>query len=236
MRAPTFLNTNKRQNSDDDDDDDADGLPLSMDSDDAKTSSRRGRARESVDYSELAIDSEGNEKNSGGGRKRKSTKKRSKPVRKRLRQSRGDSDDIHSDSDFAPSDENSDDGSLGSEEDSYVVAKGSNSSRNAKHCDSSDDDAFADTDLTDTESDEPEQEEKGEKKKKMKSAEKINWDEIELDVPKAKMTAEKERRIEYRKAAEKVHRYLKAVDNLKLPPNPLDELLNELGGKRSRPL
>lgn len=59
----------------------------------------------------------------------------------------------------------------------------------------------------------------------------INWDEIELDVPEAEMTAEKERRIAYRKAAENVHKYLKAVDNLKLPPNPLDELLNELGGK-----
>ena len=150
-------------------------MPLSVDSDDAKTSSRR----------ELAIDSKGNENNSGGGRKRKQlTKRLSKPVRKRLRRSGGNSDDVHGDSDFAPSDEDSDGG----------------------------------------------------EKKKKKSAEKINWDEIELDVPKAKMTAEKERRIEYRKAAENVHRYLKAVDNLKLPPNPLDELLNELGGKRYRPL
>ena len=89
-------------------------------------------------------------------------------------------------------------------------------------------------DLSDTASDEPEEGKKGEKKKKKKKSDrKINWDEIELDVPEAEMTAEKERRIEYRKAAENVHRYLKAVDNLKLPPNPLDKLLNELGGKCS---
>ena len=75
------------------------------------------------------------------------------------------------------------------------------------------------------------------KRKRLKRGEgdpdagKINWDEIELDVPEAEMTAEKERRIEYRKVAEIVHKYLKAVDNLKLPPNPLDKLLNELGGK-----
>ena len=203
-------------------------MPLSVDCDGARTRSRRGRARKSVNYSELAIDSEGNEKRTQSKRKKN---KPSKVVRKRLRRSRGDSDDVHGDSDDAPSIENSND--------SDVAAKDGNSRGNAKHGDSSDDDTFAtakdhlDTDLSDSESDEPK---KGKGEKNKKSDGKINWDEIELDVPEAEMTAEKKRQIEYRKAAENVHRYLEAVDNLNLPPNPLDKLLNGLGGKSSRPV
>jgi len=43
-------------------------------------------------------------------------------------------------------------------------------------------------------------------------------------------SVENERLVNYRKAAEKVKKYLDAVDELELPANPLDRLLNELGG------
>ena len=42
--------------------------------------------------------------------------------------------------------------------------------------------------------------------------------------------ADHERMVNYRKAAEEVQQWLTHVDKLNLPPNPLDRLLNDLGG------
>ena len=49
----------------------------------------------------------------------------------------------------------------------------------------------------------------------------ISWDEISLDLD-ATESVENERLVNYRKAAEKIKKYLDAVDELELPANPLD--------------
>ena len=63
----------------------------------------------------------------------------------------------------------------------------------------------------------------------------IPWNEIPLD--RAGLAqgsrcdqADHERLVMYRKAAEQVKAWLETVDKLNLPANPLDRLLNELGG------
>ena len=57
----------------------------------------------------------------------------------------------------------------------------------------------------------------------------IPWHDISLDLD-ASENVENERKVNYRKAAEKIKLYLDSVDDLELPANPLDRLLNELGG------
>jgi len=57
----------------------------------------------------------------------------------------------------------------------------------------------------------------------------IQWDEIDLNLDTS-ASVENERMVDYRKACEKVKGWLDDVDNLALPANPLDRLLNELGG------
>lgn len=64
---------------------------------------------------------------------------------------------------------------------------------------------------------------------KSRKSNRIQWNEISLDID-ASASVENERLLNYRKAAEKVKSYLDAVDKLDLPANPLDRLLNELGG------
>lgn len=71
-------------------------------------------------------------------------------------------------------------------------------------------------------------------KTKTTPSEAIAWNEIPLDSDEASMCLadriEYKRRANYRRAAEKVKGWLDTVDNLSLPANPLDRLLNELGG------
>jgi len=70
--------------------------------------------------------------------------------------------------------------------------------------------------------------------KKKKPSESIAWNEIPLDSDEGNMCLadriEYKRKANYRRAAEKVKGWLDTVDNLSLPANPLDRLLNELGG------
>jgi hypothetical protein len=72
------------------------------------------------------------------------------------------------------------------------------------------------------------------KKKKKKPSEAIAWNEIPLEVDESNMSLsdriEFNRKKNYRRAAEKVKSWLDTVDSLSLPSNPLDRLLNELGG------
>lgn len=56
----------------------------------------------------------------------------------------------------------------------------------------------------------------------------MRWDEIPLD--SVAISTSVIRRRNYREACHRLKRWFEAVDNLKLPPNPLDRLLNELGG------
>ena len=63
---------------------------------------------------------------------------------------------------------------------------------------------------------------------------KIRWDEIPIDANENRMSERARRfylrRKHYRLAVEQIKRWYDAVQELKLPPNPLDRLLNELGG------
>lgn len=63
---------------------------------------------------------------------------------------------------------------------------------------------------------------------------KVHWDDIPIDANESKMSERTRRfysrRKQYRLAVEQIKRWYDAVQELKLPPNPLDRLLNELGG------
>jgi hypothetical protein len=62
----------------------------------------------------------------------------------------------------------------------------------------------------------------------------IPWNEIDMNADERYMTfaqrVDNRRMVNYRKACEMVKHWLESVDTLELPANPLDRLLNELGG------
>jgi hypothetical protein len=69
--------------------------------------------------------------------------------------------------------------------------------------------------------------------KKTRKTKSIPWNEIPLKPAGVLLFVDQvknERMIQYRKHAEQVKGWLDTVDNLELPANPLDRLLNELGG------
>lgn len=63
---------------------------------------------------------------------------------------------------------------------------------------------------------------------------KLRWDDIPLDINLSVLSSSARirfmRKKEYRLAVEQIKKWHDAIQELKLPPNPLDRLLNELGG------
>ncbi len=163
--------------------------------------------KKKVNYSELNVDDEGNESSSHGGKKRKTMRKGSKSSKnKKQRGSSVSSTTLTSDdeeSDFTV--ELSDDDDTFDDDDS--VDGGSHTlMNNANHV-----------------------------KKTSRKTNSIPWNEIPLERAGVALgsrfdQADHKRLVLYRKAAEQVKAWLDTVDNLNLPANPLDRLLNELGG------
>ena len=215
--APEFLNVLKNEQLNPGDTDDE---STSSDSSTQRERSstgrrvRRGRNKE-VNYSELTIDNDGNddEDSSSGGRKRKqpvkkgATKRGGKKSNKKRRSSTStssmtDSSDVGSESDFT------------------IELSGDEAS-------DSDDDSFG------TAGSDKEQDEYANSKQKARKVGSIQWNEIPLEASGLESHLDRvdhERLVNYRQAAEQVKHWLETVDTLELPPNPLDRLLNELGG------
>ena len=69
---------------------------------------------------------------------------------------------------------------------------------------------------------------------KEKKSRRIPWNEIDMNADMRTMRPQRrvdyQRMKNYREACEMVQKWLQSVDKLELPANPLDRLLNELGG------
>jgi len=162
----------------------------------------RSARRKTVDYSEIHIDKDRNE-GSSKGKKRKAIKNRSKSTKKKRRGTRSSISMSNSDdeSDFeADQDDDDNDTMEANEIDFDTTGSGKHGSNG-----------------------------KSKKGKGMSPIKRIQWDEIDLNLDTS-ASVENERMVEYRKACEKVKGWLDDVDDLDLPANPLDRLLNELGG------
>ena len=158
--------------------------------------------RKTVNYSEMNVDKDGNVGRSKG-KKRKPSKKGSKAASKKRK-------GANSSISMANSDDESD----------FEVEK-----------DDDDDDTIDadDNDFGTTDSGKQPAKGKLKKGKGKDPIKRIQWDEIDLSLDTS-ASVENERMVEYRKACEKVKGWLDDVDDLSLPANPLDRLLNELGG------
>ena len=202
--APEFLNVLKKDDFALDTTDDE-----TTSSDQSSTGRPSGRPsrrvhKKKVNYSELNVDDEGNEASSNGGKKRKTTKEGSKSSKdKRQRSSSISSTTLTSDD----------------EESDFTVEL------------SDDDNSFEDDDSVDGGSHTL----MNNAKKTSRKTKSIPWNEIPLERVGVALgsrfdQADHERLVLYRKAAEQVKKWLGTVDILNLPANPLDRLLNELGG------
>ena len=92
---------------------------------------------------------------------------------------------------------------------------------------------LGDSDSSDDEEGAHAKEEKSKFDKEKKSR-RIPWNEIDMHADESTMSPERridyQRMKKYREACEMVQKWLQSVDKLELPANPLDRLLNELGG------
>eukprot|EP00984_Skeletonema_dohrnii_P012712 scaffold5190_cov92-Skeletonema_dohrnii-CCMP3373.AAC.2 len=165
--------------------------------------SSRSARRKKVNYSEVNVDKDGN---TGGSRgmKRKPSKKGRKSANKKRRGANSSISMANSDdeSDFEyEAEQDEDDDTIDADDDAFDTTGGGKQPARGKS-------------------------KKGKGKGPIK---RIQWDEIDLSLDTS-ASVENERMVEYRKACEKVKGWLDDVDDLALPANPLDRLLNELGG------
>ena len=116
------------------------------------------------------------------------------------------------------------------------AGKKSGKKRNSSSADSDDESDFSVSIEGDvlSDSDSDDDDDAFDLKKKKTPSQSIAWNEIPLDSDETNMCLsdriEFKRKANYRRAAEKVKGWLDTVDSLSLPANPLDRLLNELGG------
>jgi hypothetical protein len=162
----------------------------------------RSTRRKTINYSEIHVDKDGNV-GSSKGKKRKSSKKGSKSNNKKRRGTRSSISMANSDdeSDFEAEQDEDDDDTIDADDNDFDTAGSSKQPAKGKS-------------------------NKGKGKGPIK---RIQWDEIDLNLDTS-ASVENERMVEYRKACERVKGWLDDVDDLALPANPLDRLLNELGG------
>jgi len=201
--APEFLNVLKTEELRDTDNDSTSSGNSSREQTSTGRPSRRAR-KNTVNYSELNIDDNGND-NSSNGRKRKRTQKNSKKKGKSTKRKSSASsvssksiEESEEESDFTVELSDEDDESSFDESDDDAIE--------------SDDEQYMPT---------------------RKTNRNIKWNEIPLEsegLISHSDQVDHERMVRYRKHAEKVKRWLDTVDELELPPNPLDRLVNELGG------
>mmetsp|Transcript_20487 Transcript_20487/g.41163 ORF Transcript_20487/g.41163 Transcript_20487/m.41163 type:complete len:1688 (+) Transcript_20487:177-5240(+) len=179
------------------------------------------RARRAVNYSELNIDEHGNEKspeNTLPRAKRKTTGK-AKPSKKieKKQTKRKNSDSMDDESD----------------QDSIDRLLGGDSESDDEDEEDTDDDFLSDDDETDDD-DEDDKSDGEYTIEAHTSSSKIPWHQIPTNLDETTMTFRQrinyKRKVNYKRSAEKVKKWLDTADTLSLPPNPLDRLLNELGG------
>jgi hypothetical protein len=199
--APEFLNVLKKDDfADDSTDDETTSSDLSSTGRPNGLPSRRA-TKKKVNYSELNIDDDGNDSSSRGGKKRKNGKIVTKSFKKHRSSSISSTKDSDEESDFTV--ELSDDDDTFDDDDSV------------------DDSNFDNANVP--------------VRKTSRKANSIPWNEIPLERAGLALgsrfdQADHERLVMYRKSAEQVKAWLETVDKLNLPANPLDRLLNELGG------
>ena len=155
-----------------------------------------------VNYSELNVDDDGNDTSSGGRKRKQSTKKETKKKGSKSKKRMSSTSTIFN-------------SFFGEESNFTVELSDEESSFNGTDndtLDSDDDDEYGSSSNTTG---------------KIKS---IPWNEIPLEAEglvSRVNQVDHERMVRYRKDAEKVKAWLDTVDNLELPANPLDRLLNE---------
>ncbi|KAL7553446.1 hypothetical protein ACHAWF_017186 [Thalassiosira exigua] len=183
--------------------------------------SRRAR-KANVNYSELHVDAEGNDTSS---KKRKQPAKKANVKRggqsknKKRRSSTSASTSMTEDSDELISED------LEEESDFTVDLSGDdNDDDDASSFGDSDDENIPAAGAKQTSS-----------RKTSRKTDSIPWNEIPLEEEGLESFSmldrvDHERLVNYRKSAEQVKRWVDTVDTLLLPANPLDRLLNELGG------
>lgn len=174
------------------------------------------RARRAINYSELNIDEHGNEKSPENCTKRKTTGK-ARPSKKINKTKRKNSDSMDDESD----------------QDSIDRLLGGDSESDDEDEEDTDDDFLSDDDGTDGDDKDYKSDDEYTIETHTSSS-KIPWHQIPTNLDETTMTFRQrinyKRKVNYKRSAEKVKKWLDTVDTLSLPPNPLDRLLNELGG------